>query len=199
MSFVTKIFHAIGLYNLHDDEDDDFASALPRALKAPQAQLARTGASPDAVDSILETDPMLPGCIFDAVIRLFNRTMPEFVTRCLDTDSQRQYLYHAIESDVRRQIERVVEQARHYGAAHPATDVDPQAIANDAERSLRHLVAERARQKAAYEARIAELEEMVAQAADRESELREEVANLNRRLRRSRLKPDMADGQPSLF
>lgn len=225
MSALATFLHAIGLGHTDTDSDDDEPMmgrvTVRNAVHAEKSEQSDSSEcsensqsfegseatehaeSPETSDRStrdLPDDPTLPGCIFDSVIRLFNRTMPEFVTRCIDTDSQRQYLYHAIESDVRRQIERIAMRARVYGASMAATlPADPSATADDARRRTRQLLADSERRRRACEDRIADLEAMLAKAATREAALAEENARLNSRLRRSRLKPDQADGQLSLF
>lgn len=205
MSVITTFLHAIGLGHSDTDSDTETESTgadsrLGRHLPTASAEADEAAEATAAADPAIPFDPLLPGCIFDSVIRLFNRTMPEFVTRCIDTDSQRQYLYHAIESDVRRQIERIASRARVYGVSTAsALPADPAAAADDARRRTRQLLADSERRRKACEDRIADLEAMLAKAGAREAALAEENARLNSRLRRSRLKPDEADGQLSLF
>lgn len=205
MSVITTFLHAIGLGHSDADSDTETESTgadsrLGRPLPTASAEADEAAETTAATDPAIPFDPLLPGCIFDSVIRLFNRTMPEFVTRCIDTDSQRQYLYHAIESDVRRQVERIASRARVYGVqTASALPADPAAAADDARRRTRQLLAESERRRKACEDRIADLETMLAKAGAREAALAEENARLHSRLRRSRLKPDEADGQLSLF
>lgn len=202
MSVITTFLHAIGLGHSDTDSDTETEStgADSRHGRPLPTASAEADEAAEAADPAIPFDPLLPGCIFDSVIRLFNRTMPEFVTRCIDTDSQRQYLYHAIESDVRRQIERIASRARVYGVqTASAPPADPAAAADDARRRTRQLLAESERRRKACEDRIADLEAMLAKAGVREAALAEENARLHSRLRRSRLKPDEADGQLSLF
>lgn len=49
-------------------------------------------------------DEALPGDIFDAVIKLFNYEMPEFVATSLSVESQRKYIYDHISDSLRRRI-----------------------------------------------------------------------------------------------
>lgn len=147
-------------------------------------------------------DASLPGCIFDSVIRLFNRTMPDFVSKCLDTDSQRQYLYHAIESDVRRQMIRTMEEAR-INAVHDLNAREPMTateLTNGYRRQLRTSFNNFSREKEAMERRIAELEASIQEANEENARLQNEITMLNRRLRRSKSKTALDDDlQPSLF
>lgn len=147
-------------------------------------------------------DASLPGCIFDSVIRLFNRTMPDFVSKCLDTDSQRQYLYHAIESDVRRQMIRTMEEAR-INAVHDLNAREPMTateLTNGYRRQLRTSFNNFSREKEAMERRIAELEASIQEANEENARLQNEITMLNRRLRRSKSKTALDDdSQPSLF
>lgn len=210
MSLTSIIRKALGFA---PDSDDDMpesiviASHYTSATPAP-AEATTAGKEPSAADAddnpvmdpVPPIDGMLPGCIFDSVIRLFNRTMPDFVRQCIDTDSQRQYLFHAIESDVRRQIMRVAEDARRFGMSR-ATGSQPNATVPDDEtrRELRRARATYSRQISALEARVADLEAMLQQANDKNITLEDEIKSLKRRLRKSKSKPDEEDGQPSLF
>lgn len=130
MALIYFVKRALGFDNTADDTDEDIDNPFkPVAKPSDNTAAATDAASPDPSgdaqspniendmtddsDTALPlVDASLPGCIFDSVIRLFNRTMPDFVRECLDTDSQRQYLFHAIESDVRRQMIRVVDEVR---------------------------------------------------------------------------------------
>lgn len=213
MSTLSRFLHAIGLGHTDTDSDDDEITHISGIRAAAGAQTVSTRPTEEETGGVstadtsgsqaadeLPVDPTLPGCIFDSVIRLFNRTMPEFVTRCIDTDSQRQYLYHSIESDVRRQIERIASRARTYGATAAAGEATlPAAVADDVRRRERQLIADSERRRKAFEARIADLEAMLAKADAREAALIEENAQLRRRLRRSRIKPGEEEGQLSLF
>lgn len=45
-----------------------------------------------------------PGELFDAIITLFNKWSPEFVRECIDTESQRRYIYESLSAELRARI-----------------------------------------------------------------------------------------------
>lgn len=124
MALIYFVKRALGFDNTADDAEDEVENPFGVITKScdndniaaehPTQNDTKpsTVTDDDCQADMPLVDASLPGCIFDSVIRLFNRTMPDFVRECLDTDSQRQYLFHAIESDVRRQMIRVMEEVR---------------------------------------------------------------------------------------
>ncbi|MCM1519858.1 MAG: hypothetical protein NC098_03655 [Lachnoclostridium sp.] len=91
------------------EPDDEESSIRPVKKAKPEMQPASEKAEPQPKSS----DDSLPGDIFDAVIQLFNSTMPEFVTTSLSLESQRKYIYDHINKSVRRRLENL-------GCATPA-------------------------------------------------------------------------------
>lgn len=50
-----------------------------------------------------------------AVVELFNSTQPEFVSRCIDTDAQKQFLLERINADVAERIRQAIGRAHEMG------------------------------------------------------------------------------------
>ncbi len=50
-----------------------------------------------------------------AVVELFNSTQPEFVSRCIDTDAQKQFLLERINADVAERIRQAIRRAHEMG------------------------------------------------------------------------------------
>ena len=109
MSFATSLKRAFGFRTEADEEE--FDTSLPtyaagdRDSDQESESASDTVANPfvrslpaaqsddnEAQRSTL-SDPSLPGDLFDALIELFNSTMPDFVAKCLSTDAQRRYLF----------------------------------------------------------------------------------------------------------
>lgn len=208
MALIYLVKRALGFDNTADETDDDidnpFISINKTGVIAAESRvLPPESKSAEVTDADMPlVDASLPGCIFDSVIRLFNRTLPDFVRECLDTDSQRQYLFHAIESDVRRQLIRVMDEVRLNAAKsadtkEPASDMQQ---TDNLKRQLRTAYTNFRRENEALERRIIELETSLQEANDENARLQNEINTLNRRIRRSKSKPAIDDdAQPSLF
>lgn len=208
MALIYLVKRALGFDNTVDETDDDIDNPFisinkTGAITAESRVLPPESKSAEVTDEDMPlVDASLPGCIFDSVIRLFNRTLPDFVRECLDTDSQRQYLFHAIESDVRRQLIRVMDEVRLNAAKsadtkEPASDMQQ---TDNLKRQLRTAYTNFRRENEALERRIIELETSLQEANDENARLQNEINTLNRRIRRSKSKPAIDDdAQPSLF
>lgn len=208
MALIYLVKRALGFDNTADETDDDIDNPFisinkTGAITAESRVLPPESKSAEVTDEDMPlVDASLPGCIFDSVIRLFNRTLPDFVRECLDTDSQRQYLFHAIESDVRRQLIRVMDEVRLNAAKsadtkEPASDMQQ---TDNLKRQLRTAYTNFRRENEALERRIIELETSLQEANDENARLQNEINTLNRRIRRSKSKPAIDDdAQPSLF
>lgn len=208
MALIYLVKRALGFDNTADETDDDIDNPFisinkTGAITAESRVLPPESKSAEVTDEDMPlVDASLPGCIFDSVIRLFNRTLPDFVRECLDTDSQRQYLFHAIESDVRRQMIRVMDEVRINAAKsadtkEPASDMQQ---TDNLKRQLRTAYTNFRRENEALERRIIELETSLQEANDENARLQNEINTLNRRIRRSKSKPAIDDdAQPSLF
>lgn len=208
MALIYLVKRALGFDNTADETDDDIDNPFisinkTGAITAESRVLPPESKSAEVTDEDMPlVDASLPGCIFDSVIRLFNRTLPDFVRECLDTDSQRQYLFHAIESDVRRQMIRVMDEVR-INAAKSADTKEPTSDmqqTDNLKRQLRTAYTNFRRENEALERRIIELETSLQEANDENARLQNEINTLNRRIRRSKSKPAIDDdAQPSLF
>lgn len=119
----------------------------------------------------------LPGDIFDAVIQLFNSSMPEFVTTSLSLESQRKYIYDRIDASVRARIERL--------ATAPSASAPS---APDAEQRKQLDIAADALSKAKEEIdRLHEEVKKVQSAADRQKRaLTDRITDLDRQLSKLR-------------
>lgn len=125
MAFWNSVKRAFGFSPEEDELDEEYDSSLPTyAAEGPAAEYnstevtqapapAEPALSPQPVtgDSVPEKaagDPALPGDLFDAVIKLFNDTLPDFVKECLSTDRQRQFIYNALDESLRTRLDNAV-------------------------------------------------------------------------------------------
>lgn len=123
MAFWNSVKRAFGFSPEEEDLEEEYDSSLPTyAAENPAAEpnsqeepsaSAEPAASPapDAENPANEKaagDPALPGDLFDAVIKLFNDTLPDFVKECLSTDRQRQFIYNALDESLRTRLDNAV-------------------------------------------------------------------------------------------
>ncbi|MDE6783314.1 MAG: hypothetical protein K2J17_06290, partial [Paramuribaculum sp.] len=116
MSFLNSFKKALGFSDEYEYDGDEEATA---SVDVTEAETASD--NPDATPSPTAPayDPgdtkALTGSIFDAVIKLFNETQPEFVRQCLSVDAQRAYILEHIDAGVRATIDKQIADARAYG------------------------------------------------------------------------------------
>lgn len=121
MSILSSFKKALGFPDEYDDEFDDSADEQEResasSKKPRNAAPSKSSETSSPVQEEMppETDPQLPGEVFDAVIELFNSTQPEFVKQCLSVESQRAYLIGRIGESLKAKLETETANARRRG------------------------------------------------------------------------------------
>ncbi|MDE6582178.1 MAG: hypothetical protein K2K47_06615 [Duncaniella sp.] len=175
MSFWNGIKQAFGFSPGEEEDADEYDSSVPTYAVERHEEETAPASHPDVADSapagthadVSENTDDLPGDIFDAVIELFNSTMPEFVSQSLNTEAQRKYIYDHISASLRARI----------AAAVSGETPESQSAEDDAERQqlmdtlsdakdeacslreeMRKLRSDAARQKRALTDRIADLD-----------------------------------------
>nr|MDE6049366.1 hypothetical protein [Paramuribaculum sp.] len=108
MSIFNHIKRAFGLGDNFDSEDYDLDDAEEYT---PQYRKIETKTTPLPSGN----DETLSGDIFDGVIELFNRTQPEFVRECINTDAQKDYILNNIDSGLKVRLEKEVNAAKARG------------------------------------------------------------------------------------
>lgn len=116
MSFWNGLKQAFGFSSTEEEDVDEYDSSVPTyAVERPQEETApaaeaETHAAAQAAAPAPAAAPAgdLPGDIFDAVIELFNSTMPEFVAKSLNTEAQRKYIYDHISASLRARMAAAV-------------------------------------------------------------------------------------------
>ncbi|MDE5785371.1 MAG: hypothetical protein K2H98_02465 [Duncaniella sp.] len=107
MSFWNGLKSAFGFSSTEEEDYEEYDSSVP--TYAVERHENETDASLHVKDEKSAPAPGdLPGDIFDAVIELFNSTMPEFVSSSLNTEAQRKYIYDHISASLRARIEAAV-------------------------------------------------------------------------------------------
>lgn len=115
MSIIRTIRRSLGI-NFDSDEEEELTD-LVRAEELP----AQPASEPTPSDTKAECTPecpdddTLPADMLSAVVELFNSTQPEFVSKCLDTDAQKEYLLQNISADVAERMRQAVRRAHDMG------------------------------------------------------------------------------------
>lgn len=125
MSIWNGFLKALGFSSEDEEDENEYDSSVPTyAVKHGQAEEVedtdpdcrlerrprqKPADAPAAPEPPQEPEPVtagdLPGDIFDAVIEVFNATMPEFVSSSLQQEKQRKYIYDHISRSVRARME----------------------------------------------------------------------------------------------
>ena len=124
MSMMTFFRRAFGFSPETEEEDDDYNPAVPQ-YAASAVEPAKTQAVGHRSDSASaaevsaddetksESDTALPADLFDAVIELFNNAQPDFVKKCLNVESQRQYILNSLSESLKGRLNSVIESSAH--------------------------------------------------------------------------------------
>lgn len=106
MSIISSFKRAFGIDTDDLEPDSDYPEVESENVQAdvgPQQEIE------------LPADDRLPADMLDAVVRLFNSTQPDFVRNCLDTDAQKNYLFEALDRDIKDRLEAAVRRAHEMG------------------------------------------------------------------------------------
>lgn len=113
MSIIKKIRRSLGI---NADDDDDIADITQdEELSAASADRPGEAEAAGECNPPCPADDSLPADMLTAVVELFNSTQPEFVSRCLDTDAQKQYLLEHISADVAGRMRQAIKRAHDMG------------------------------------------------------------------------------------
>lgn len=113
MSIIKKIRRSLGI---NADDDDDIADITQdEELSAASADRPGEAEAAGECNPTCPADDSLPADMLTAVVELFNSTQPEFVSRCLDTDAQKQYLLEHISADVAGRMRQAIKRAHDMG------------------------------------------------------------------------------------
>ncbi len=198
MSILSSFKKALGFPDEFEEEDDldsDFEQAEDKQEHAaPKAERADDTAAIAANPPTESFDSALPGEVFDAVIELFNATQPEFVSKCLSVEKQREYLMERINKSLRDRLAAESENARRNGAMQ--WEAEKRRMTGDVEklRSEYHTLKQQreefqsaqlsaARQKRALSERIHDLENQVSTLESDREQLKLENRSMINKLR----------------
>ncbi|MDE5799599.1 MAG: hypothetical protein K2H74_01085 [Paramuribaculum sp.] len=116
MSFLNSFKKALGFSDEYEYDSDEEATASVDVTETETvSDNADATPSPTAPAYNPSDTTAVTGSIFDAVIKLFNETQPEFVRQCLSVDAQRAYILEHIDAGVRATIDKHIADARAYG------------------------------------------------------------------------------------
>lgn len=113
MSIIKKIRRSLGI---NADDDDDIADfTQDEELSAASSDQPGETEAAGECNPPCPADDSLPADMLTAVVELFNSTQPEFVSRCLDSDAQKQYLLEHISADVAGCMRQAIKRAHDMG------------------------------------------------------------------------------------
>lgn len=115
MSLLSSFKKALGFPDEYEDFNDEESEPEHDTSSDPTPAAPATIAPVPVSEELEEADSALPGQVFDAVIELFNASQPEFVSSCLNTEAQRQYLLERIGDSLRQSLKAESERARAHG------------------------------------------------------------------------------------
>lgn len=201
MSILSSFKKALGFPDEFDDDDPDILDDEPEGTeqksdtkkKSTVRDIADSEA-PSVTKPTKPEDSALPGEVFDAVIELFNATQPEFVSKCLSIEKQREYLLERIGSSLRDKLAKETADARRLGLRQ--WEEEKKRMADDIEkiRSEYHSMKQQreefqsaqlsaARQKRAMTDRIHDLENQVSGLESEREQLQLENRSMINKLR----------------
>ena len=115
MSFIKSIRRSLGI-NFDSDEEE---KPTENIMHEEPARATKPETADDHGISECRppcpADDNLPADMLTAVVELFNSTQPEFVSRCIDTDAQKQFLLERINADVAERIRQAIRRAHEMG------------------------------------------------------------------------------------
>ena len=126
MTFITKIKRAFGFDGEHEEElypDAPETYTSPRVedaddiIEGERRHPSQPGRRNVTVPAAVHDDESLAADIFDAVVELFNSQQPDFVSKCLNRPSQREYIYNSLSDALKARIaaQQHCRQAPHAG------------------------------------------------------------------------------------
>lgn len=114
MSFIKSIRRSLGINFDSDEEEKPTETIMHDEHTATKPEVANDHGISECRPPC-PTDDNLPADMLTAVVELFNSTQPEFVSRCIDTDAQKQFLLERINADVAERIRQAIGRAHEMG------------------------------------------------------------------------------------
>lgn len=206
MSFFSKLSRALGF----QDDSEDFREETDETYTpAQQADATTTAADDDApvltdVPTLPEINPEMKGRIFDGVVEIFNKSLPDFLARSVDPEAQKKALRDSIDKSVDDYLNGLMLVAEQYAEAKLKVAVD--ASHREAEKlktdmaqleqqrtSLRESQLSADRRRRALADRVKDLEEKLATAEAEREQFELENKSLVNKLKVADIQPGVVD------
>lgn len=201
MSILSSFKKALGFPDEFDEDDMDVLDDEPKGTGQKSETRKRIPVhndtdreTPSVTEPSKPEDTSLPGEVFDAVIELFNASQPDFVSKCLSIEKQREYLLERIRTSLRDKLAEETANARRIGLKQ--WEEEKKRMADDIEkiRSEYHSMKQQreefqsaqlsaARQKRAMTDRIHDLENQVSSLESDREQLQLENRSMVNKLR----------------
>lgn len=120
MSIFSNIKRALGFgSDSYDGEDDPLLSDTAEADVSADASAGESPAGRPNQDAGTPPEPVafspeMQKAMFDRVLEIFNTSLPDFIAKTADGDARRQYLWDAMDADVKAYVESLNSAAEKY-------------------------------------------------------------------------------------
>lgn len=114
MTFLEKFKRAIGFGPMVDTSDPLYADSNETDLAMPISNEKQVTAKDNGEPKPVEFDVEMQDAIFEKVVEVFNKSLPEFISGSVDAESQKRYLRESLDEGIRKYLESVNVAAREY-------------------------------------------------------------------------------------
>ncbi|MDO5395627.1 MAG: hypothetical protein Q4F07_06655 [Bacteroidales bacterium] len=114
MAFFKKIKYALGL-NAEEDDDAiiaDDPDINENVIGRQYTEISGPGQSKTAESVSLSPDAAMQQRIFTHVVEIFNASLPDFISKSVNPEAQRKYLFDALDADIKDYIGSMSDNAR---------------------------------------------------------------------------------------
>lgn len=207
MSFFSKITRALGFDGDNDDfreELDEVDVATPDAVAPTEPVAASEVPELTEVPVLPSIDPDMKARIFDGVLEIFNRSLPDFIARSIDPAAQRKQMADALDKSVDEYLNSLMLTAEQYAenklkVAMENSQREAERLKNDMAQlehqraSLRESQLSADRRRRALADRVNDLEGRVAKAEAEREQFELENKSLLNKLKVADVQPGLVD------
>ncbi len=188
-------------HGMNDSPDDD--ADFSKELQSSGGPVARENTSSEVAADSATADH--PAQIFETVVRIFNESLPEFLRQSVNEQTQREYLYAALDDSIKKYLEQLSisaqqQCARRWEKERTALQVQLEGFreqnkaGHDDLEEARKLQLSAERQKRALSERVHDLEAQIAQLEGEIEQTSLENKSLINKLRLSSVVGGVASG-----
>lgn len=115
MSFISRISRALGFGSDNSEDFLDENEEIAAGTEAPSAiSIEERAAGLIEVPTLPEIDPDMKSRIFEGVVEIFNKSLPDFIARSVDPAAQRRLLLEALDKSTDDYLNSLMALAEQY-------------------------------------------------------------------------------------